>query len=132
MKGLTVALRFVEAINAHDTAALIGLMTPNHNFVDSLGDSASRPAIERGWKQYFRMVPDYWIRIEKTFSEEDSCVLIGTAGGTYVPRGGAVRAENSWETPAVWTARIEGRKIAEWRIYCDNEPIRAKMRELRH
>jgi ketosteroid isomerase-like protein len=118
----------VRRINAHDVDGLIALMTSDHVFFDSLGDKSVRPAIERGWRQYFAMVPDYWITIDREFSDEDTSVLIGTASGTYVSEGGVVRRGNKWETPAVWVARIEGQKVAEWRIYSDNEPVRAKMR----
>jgi ketosteroid isomerase-like protein len=129
LTSLEVARRFVERINAHDVEGLIALMTADHTFVDSLGDRSTRPAIEKGWRQYFGMVPDYWIRIDRAFSHEDISILTGLAGGTYVSEGGVVRPENKWETPAVWVARVEGRKVAEWRIYSDNEPIREKMRK---
>lgn len=75
------------------------------------------------------MVPDYWIRVDRAFSDGDMAILVGRAGGTYVPTGGTPKSENRWETPAVWMARIEGQKVAEWRIYSDNEPIRDKMRK---
>jgi len=104
-------------------------MTPNHTFVDSLGEKSIRPAIEKGWSRYFDMVPDYWIRIDRTFSDGDTAVLVGLAGGSYVMEGGAWRPENKWDTPAVWIARIEGKRVAEWRIYSDNEPVRAKMKK---
>ena len=76
------------------------------------------------------MVPDYWVRMDHEFSDGDTSILIGFAGGTYVPEGGTAKPENKWETPAVWMARIEGQKVAGWRIYSDNEPIRAIMRKL--
>ncbi len=133
MKGrvpgrLDSARRFVERINAHDVDGLVRLMTEDHKFVDSMGAKSVRPDIEDGWKQYFEMVPDYWIRIDREVSKGDTAVLIGTAGGTYVPKGRSLKPENKWETPAVWVARVQGGKIAEWRIYSDNEPIRARMR----
>jgi ketosteroid isomerase-like protein len=123
-----VAKRFIERVNAHDVDGLVKLMTEDHTFVDSMGDKSARPAIEDGWRQYFEMVPDYWIRIDRTVSKGDTAILIGTARGTYVPKGGLSRPENRWETPAVWVAQVRGGKIAEWRIYSDNEPIRARMR----
>ena len=129
MTSSDVALRFVGRINAHDTEGLVKLMTPGHTFVDSLGGKSTRPGIEHGWKEYFRMVPDYWVRIDRALSDGDLAILIGRAGGTYVSKGGAPKSENRWETPAVWIARIEEQKVAEWRIYSDNEPIREKMRE---
>lgn len=129
MTSSDVALRFVQRINAHDTEGLAALMTPSHTFTDSLGAKATRPGIEDGWRQYFEMVPDYWIRVDRAISEGDTAILVGMAGGTYTRKDGRIRQEDKWETPAVWVTKIEGQKVAEWRIYSDNEPIRAKMRE---
>jgi len=123
-----VAQRFVEAINAHDVDALTKLMSSDHKFVDSLGKRFSASAMRAGWQQYFTMVPDYWIKVDQIVSEGNVVILCGSAGGTYVPKGGRVRPENKWETPAVWRALVRGETISEWRVYCDNEPIREKMR----
>jgi ketosteroid isomerase-like protein len=124
----TIAIRFVERINAHDLLGLISQMTEDHVFTDSLGGQSRRPAIETGWRQYFEMVADYWIRIDRAIAEGDTAILIGAAGGTYVFKGGKPKAANKWETPAVWLVRTEGQKVAKWRIYSDNEPVRSKMR----
>jgi len=123
------ATQFVKRINAHDVDGLIELMTPDHIFVDSLGERSSRPAIENGWRRYFEMVPDYWVRIERRIMAGDTTILIGSAGGTYAAKGAPRKSKDRWETPAVWIARTRRGKVAEWRIYADNEPIRARMRE---
>ncbi len=104
-------------------------MTADHTFIDSLGGKSTRPGIVDGWRAYFQMVPDYWVKIERAFSDGDTAILIGRAGGTYVSGNGVARPENQWETPAVWIARIEGQRVAEWRIYSDNEPIQDKIRK---
>jgi ketosteroid isomerase-like protein len=129
MKSSDIALRFVERINAHDVEGLTALMTDHHAFIDSMGTKFLRPGIEGGWRDYFEMVPDYWIRIDRAFSEGDTATLIGAAGGTYIPKGGKAAPESRWEAPAAWVARVDGAKVAEWRIYSDNEPIREKMRK---
>lgn len=128
MTAVDISLEFVKRINAHDVDDLVRLMTPDHIFVDSLGEKSTRPTIEQGWRQYFEMVPDYWVRVDRSFHAGDTTVLVGRAGGTYVRKGGSMRAGNRWETPAVWVSRVRGRKMAEWQIYLDNEPIRQKMR----
>ena len=120
--------KFVDRINAHDVNGLIALMSADHVFIDSLGGRSARPAIETGWRQYFATVPDYWVRVDRLVDDESALILLGTAGGTYVPKGGEMRPENKWETPAVWRAVIRDGKVSEWRIFADNEPIRAKMR----
>jgi ketosteroid isomerase-like protein len=124
-----VARRFVDRINAHDVEGLVALMTGDHVFVDSLGNRSPRPEIESGWGHYFKMVPDYWVRIDKTISDGDTAILLGEAGGTYTAEHRVAKPEDMWHTPAVWVARVVGTKVAEWRIYADNEPIRARMRE---
>ncbi len=124
-----IALRFVEKINAHDLHGITEMMSSDHAFVDSLGTKTTRPAIDSGWAQYFTMVPDYWIRIDRTIVDGDDLILFGVAGGTYVPSMTEMKKENKWETPAVWVARARNEKISEWRVYADNEPIREKMRK---
>lgn len=123
----SVVEQFVSKINAHDLGGLIALMTTDHAFVDSLGNKSVRPVIEKGWEEYFAMVPDYWFRIDRTISDVDTSALVGEAGGTFVPKVGMPSPGNAWKTPAVWVARVEHGKVAEWRIFCDNEPIREKM-----
>ncbi|MGP8125890.1 MAG: nuclear transport factor 2 family protein [Nitrososphaerales archaeon] len=123
-----VAEKFVDRINAHDVDGLVSLMSADHVFIDSLGDKVARPAIETGWREYFATVPDYWVRIDRVVADEPTLILIGAAGGTYVPNGEEMRPENKWETPAVWRAVIRAGEVSEWQIFADNEPIRAKMR----
>jgi ketosteroid isomerase-like protein len=128
MSPAEVARLFVAAINARDVDAIVERMAPEHVFVDSLGNGVPGTAMRAGWKQYFNMVPDYWIRVGEEISNGDTVILFGRAGGTYVPSDGVLRSENRWETPAVWRAVVDDGKVREWRVYCDNEPIREKMR----
>jgi ketosteroid isomerase-like protein len=60
MTSLAAVQRFVTNINAHDIVGLSAMMTPDHQFVDSLGLVVSgRETMREGWRQYFQMVPDY-------------------------------------------------------------------------
>jgi ketosteroid isomerase-like protein len=123
-----IVQKFVKAINAHDTDGLTKLMSSDHVFVDSLGSRAPASAKRSGWQGYFTMVPDYWIKVDQIVSKGKAIFLCGSAAGTFVPKGGMMKPENKWETPAVLRALLKEGKIAEWRVYCDNEPIREKMR----
>ena len=123
-----VAKEFAARINAHDTQGIIALMSPDHVLIDSLGNRFTRPAIEAGWAAYFAMVPDYWIKIDQVISDGDVVALFGSAGGTYVHKEGVLKPENSWETPAAWLATVREGRVSQWRVYCDNEPIREKIR----
>jgi hypothetical protein len=76
-----------------------------------------------GWTKYFQMVPDYTVAIEETFCDGPVVVMLGMAQGTYTPDR-TLKPENRWSTPTALRAYIEEQKVAEWRVYCDNEPIR--------
>jgi len=126
-----VARAFVRAINSQDLGELEKLMTEGHRFVDSLGTVVEgRDKMRNGWAAYFRMVPDYTVIVEETFSDGPVVAMLGVARGTY-SSDGRVRSENSWQTPAALRARIEGDRVAEWRVYADNEPIRQLMAKQR-
>jgi ketosteroid isomerase-like protein len=122
------AQEFVRRINAHDVESIMALTSIDFVLVDSLGNRFTRPAIDEGWRQYFAMVPDYWIKIDDAVLDRDAVILFGTAGGTYVPKGGKMMSENRWETPAVWRAVARDGQLMQWRIYADNEPLREKTR----
>jgi ketosteroid isomerase-like protein len=123
----SVAVAFAGAISRQDVDALVELMTPNHRFIDSLGGvTEGREAMHAGWTGYFRMVPDYAIDIEETYCAGPVVVMLGVARGTYAPDG-RLAEENRWQTPAVLRAVIEDGKVAEWRVYADNEPMRRLM-----
>jgi uncharacterized protein (TIGR02246 family) len=142
-KTAEVARQFVEAINRQDVHALAELMTADHRFTDSLGNVVrGRESMREGWKLYFQLVPDYRLDIEETYVNGGAVVMLGVAGGTYSHGGesarttgmpvvmpdGTSKVMNRWQTPAAVRARIEDRKVAEWRIFADNEPIRKLMR----
>jgi ketosteroid isomerase-like protein len=119
-----IALAFVKAINRQDVNALVELMAPSHRFIDSLGGvTEGRDAMRAGWVGYFRMVPDYAIEIKDTYCDGQVFVMLGVVGGTYAPDS-RLSEENRWQTPAALRAVIEDGKVAEWRVYADNEPIR--------
>jgi uncharacterized protein (TIGR02246 family) len=125
-KTVEVARLFVEAINRQDVHALAELMTPDHRFTDSLGNVVrGRESMREGWKLYLQMVPDYRLEIEETFVNDSAVVMLGTAGGTYWHGSESVCR---WQTPAAVRTRIEDGKVAEWRIFADNESIRKLMR----
>ena len=108
--------QFVTAINSHDAETLKSLMTADHFFVDSLGNRVNGAAsMEAGWRGYFAMCPDYWIRVDTVASESNVVLAVGEAGGTI---DGAV-----WKTPAAWKAVIREDKMAEWRVFADNSPV---------
>lgn len=122
-----VAQQFVRAINRQDVDAMAALMTDEHRFIDALGNVVTgRAAMRTGWAGYFRMVPDYSIAVDEIYSDGPVVILLGAAQGTYAA-GGVMKPENRWSTPVALRAFVEEGKIAEWRVYADNEPIRKLM-----
>lgn len=123
----SIAHAFIRAINRQDVEAIASLMTEQHRFVDAMGNiSESRQTMRQNWTRYFQMVPDYTVAIEETVCDGPVVVMLGVAEGTYAPHG-QVKQENHWSTAIAMRAFIEDGKVAEWRVYCDNEPMRQKM-----
>ena len=107
---------FAAAINRHDVEALTALMTADHVFVDSWGQRVEGATpMEAGWRAYFAMCPDYWIRADDVVAEGGLVLAVGEAGGTIdgIP----------WHTPAAWKAVVRDGKVTEWRVFADNKPV---------
>jgi ketosteroid isomerase-like protein len=108
--------RFIEAINRHDVLALVELMTADFVFVDGLGNRVQgAKAMEAGWRDYFAMCPDYWIKAAHVMTQNDLVLASGEAGGTI---DGV-----AWRVPAAWQVVIREGKVAEWRVFADNKPV---------
>jgi ketosteroid isomerase-like protein len=120
----TVVLEFIDKINAKDVSALCALMTDDHIFIDGLGNRLQgREKLRGGWEGYFAWFPDYRISHEEIFRERDTVAVFGSASATYAVNGKLTK-ENHWEVPAAWKAVVRDGLIAEWRVYCDNQPAR--------
>jgi ketosteroid isomerase-like protein len=125
--SLDVAMAFVAKINAHDVDGLVALMTPDQVFVDALDNKISgSDAMRKGWQGYFALFPDYAIEVTEVFNRGDLVALFGKARGTFAVNGNLPR-ENFWEVPAAWKAVVKDGRVAEWRVYCDNDPARKIM-----
>jgi len=125
----TVVLEFIDKINGGDVSALCSLMTEDHVFVDGLGNRVQgREKLRAGWKAYLSLFPDYRISHEEVFEDRDTVAVFGTASGTYAVNG-KLPKENHWEIPAAWKAIVRNGLIAEWRVYCDNQPARKLLGE---
>ncbi len=116
MKAEEVFSLFVAAINRHDVPGLASLMAADHTFIDSLGNRVVGAApMEAGWRGYFSMCPDYWIRIDQLMAHGGTVLAAGEAGGSI--------QGTSWSTPAAWKAVIREDKLAEWQVFADNKPV---------
>jgi uncharacterized protein (TIGR02246 family) len=124
-----VVLEFMDRINAADVEGVCRLMTEDHVFIDGLGNHfAGRESMRAGWKMYFSWFPDYRVSHQEIFQEHASVAVFGVASGTYAVNG-KLPTENHWQIPAAWRAVVRDGQIAEWRVYCDNQPARKLMDE---
>jgi ketosteroid isomerase-like protein len=107
---------FVTAINRHDMQALKDLMAPDHTFIDSIGHRVQGAvSMEAGWRGYFAMCPDYWIRTDHVIAEDETVLAAGDSGGSI---------DNVvWQTPTAWKAVLHCGLVKEWRVFADNKPV---------
>ena len=116
MTSAEVFMLFALAINHHDVPALSALMTPDHVFVDAMGQRVQGvEPMKAGWRGYFEMCPDYWIRSDNVVADGSVVLAVGEAGGTI---DGTV-----WHTPAAWKALVRDGKVVEWHVFADNKPV---------
>jgi ketosteroid isomerase-like protein len=107
---LLIALLFNECINTGDLEGLTAWMTPEHVFIDARGGaSRGSTVLWAAWRDYFRMYPDY----RNHFS------LLRSAGATVSILGCSTCSCEDLDGPALWSARIEAGKVAEWRVWLD-------------
>jgi ketosteroid isomerase-like protein len=107
---------WLAAINRHDARALAALMAEEHVFVDSLANRVQgATSMEAGWRAYFTMCPDYWVRADHVMAEGNTILAAGEAGGTI--------DGESWRIPAAWKAVIRDGRIVEWHVFADNKPV---------
>ena len=123
MNSIEVVLQFLDRINQHDADKLPELMTQEHVFIDSLGQSVrGREKMRSGWKSYFAFCPDYWVSQEEIFQHGNLVAVFGAAGGTIAVNG-KLPADNKWRATSAWLATVEGQQVREWRVYADNQPV---------
>jgi hypothetical protein len=124
-KDLDVVMEFINRINAGDSVHLSELMTEDHLFQDALGKRfVGRDKMAAGWREYFKMVGDYKIRPDEFFQTNSIFAIFGSASGSYTSGSLKPANGNFWEVPAAWRAVIRDGRVAEWRVYADNQPLR--------
>jgi len=122
------ALAFVQAINRQDVEQMAALMTSGHRFIDSMGHEVKgRDAVRTCWLGTSTWFPITRLPCTRRSAIGPVVVMMGVAKGTYAPEAW-LKAENRWETPVAVQAAIKDGKVAEWRVYADNEPMRERMR----
>ncbi|MBO0684304.1 MAG: nuclear transport factor 2 family protein [Candidatus Dormibacteraeota bacterium] len=114
-----VVVRFNEGINGRDLEALARLMSDDHVFIDSVGERVEgRQPCLAAWRGFFGAYPDYR-------NELGSIVL--ASSGVVAVTGRSVCSEPALDGPALWTAKVRGGQVSEWRVYEDRPETRARI-----
>ncbi len=116
----SIALKFVEVINAGDSEALIKLQAEDFTFIDMKGDVYRG---RDGWQDYFSAYPKYKIHVQHVLTGGNGVAIIGKTTGSHVP------PEVEEKETVLWTAEIRNGLVAEWRIYSDIEEATKKAQE---
>jgi len=123
MSPAETVLHFLDRINQRDADKLAELMTEDHVFIDSLGQSVQgREKMRAGWHGYYTLCPDYWVSHEEIFQNGNLVAVFGSAGGT-IAANGKLPPENQWRVSAAWLAVVEKGLVKEWRVYADNKQV---------
>ena len=113
----SVALKFVEVINAGDSEELVKLQTEDFTLVDMAGDAFRG---RDGWQSYFSSYPKYKIHVQHVLMSGNGVAIIGKTTGSHVP------PEVEEHEMVLWTAEIRDGLVAEWRIYSNIEEAKKK------
>jgi len=109
---------FNEAINARDLDRLTSMLTDDHRFVDSAGQIVSgREAVTAAWSGFFTSCPDYRNEFDTVEARGDGVVVAGRSICSYP----------DLHDPGLWTARVSGDRVAEWRVYGDTPEQRTAL-----
>ena len=91
---IQVVLKFEELINSRRPEAISAFMTPDGEFIDSLGNRIQGAEnLRSAWTGYFKMVPDYSISHSEIFAQGNTVAVFGSAQGTFYPAGYSAQSE---------------------------------------
>ena len=113
----SVALKFVEVINAGDSKTLVELQSEDFTLIDMGGDVFCG---RDGWEGYFSTYPKYKIHVNQVLVSGNDVAILGTTTGSHIP------SELEEKETVLWTAKIRDGFVAEWQIYSNISEIKRK------
>ena len=115
-RSASIVMSFNDCISRRDLGGLSNLMTDDHVFIDSGNNTiAGKERCVEAWRAFFATFPDYRNHFERVLSVDSEAVIVGHSVCSDVRLAG----------PALWTAKMKGELIAEWRVYEDTSANRA-------
>jgi ketosteroid isomerase-like protein len=114
--GSAAIASFNECITRRDIDGLSNLMTKDHVFIDAANNVISgKERCLSAWRGFFAAFPDYRNVFQQLSLDGNEAIIVGYS----------VCSDSRLAGPALWTAKIEGAQIAEWRVYEDTPENRA-------
>jgi ketosteroid isomerase-like protein len=114
----SIVHEFNSYINNRDIDGLATLMTEDHVFTDSDNNALEgRAEVLDAWRGFFESFPDYRNHFEELVVNNERVVVIGRS----------TCALDTLNGPALWRVRIDGNRVAEWRVYEDTPENRVQL-----
>lgn len=115
LEPIAIAQRFHDCVNARDLEGLRALMTEDHTLIDAAGTRLQgRAACRDAWRLFFDSFSDYRNRVDAVRITDEVVAMLGHSSCSDARLHG----------PAIWTARIRGSRVCEWRVYADSPQCR--------
>lgn len=113
-----IVIQFNECINKRDIEGLSDLMSDDHLFIDSSGQSQQgREAMIAGWRDFFNQFPDYQNHFQSILARGNEVFIAGYSSCTFEALDG----------PGLWAAKVGDGRVAEWRVYEDTAENREQL-----
>ena len=91
-------------------------MTADHVFIDSANNTISgKERCVEAWRGFFAAFPDYRNCFERVVLTSSEAVIVGHSVCSDARLAGS----------ALWTAKIDGQRVAQWRVHQDTSANRA-------
>lgn len=118
MDAERIVSAFNACINARDLAGLSDLMTDNHRFIDTADNVVSgKAACVGAWRGFFAAFSDYRNVFER----------IEVRGDDVTVAGRSECSDARLQGPALWSAKVAGEAVVEWRVWEDTPDHRATL-----
>jgi peptidase E/ketosteroid isomerase-like protein len=129
--SINTVKEYISRINSHDINGLLEMTDDDAVFIDSMGiNTTGKYEMQNAWEVLLSFFPDYTVEIKDMISRNGTVAVFGKAKGTLATDGNILE-ENKFEIPASWTAIVKEGKIAKWRVYADNQPVRKLIEKYR-
>lgn len=107
---MLTALSFNDRISQQDLEGLTELMTDDHTLIviaNNKGETTKgKNVVKEGWREFFKKYPDYRNIFTCVTIQDNIVVMVGYSMCSFKPLDG----------PNIWTAKIRGERVSEWRV----------------